>query len=227
MRKCFILSLCPLALVCLLALFLGCGGGDDEDDTGTHSPDSPDDSSRFYYPTDYAWSGSSNSQQPPGESQLFGWLATDQDDPAYPVHTSHLGIDIRGSSYSPVYALTDGVIAANKTTEYDTANKALWVRHDLPDGGSFYAVYGHVNSSLQDGTQVEAGQRIASIAEQDNAHLHLGIHPEGVTAPWGRGTIPDNWSIKEDPDKSELPKNGWVAPRSYLESKFDSAAAVE
>ncbi|MEN6372629.1 MAG: M23 family metallopeptidase [Armatimonadota bacterium] len=227
MRKCLVLVLCPLALACLLALFLGCGGGDDEDDGGTPSPGSPDDSSRFYYPTSYVWSGDGNIQQPPGESQLFGWLATDQDDPPYPVHYSHLGIDIRSNSNSPVYALTDGVIAANKTTNYNTENKALWVKHDLPDGGSFYAVYGHVDSSLQEGTQVKAGQQIARIAEQDNSHIHLGIHPEGVTAPWGRGTIPDGWSIKKDLDKSELPKNGWVAPRSYLESKFDSGATVE
>lgn len=215
MRKCLVLALYLLAITCSLALFLGCGGGDTSAEP-----------SRFFYPTNLVWTGSGDVQQPPGESQLFGWLATDQDNPPYPVHSSHLGIDIRNGSNSPVYALTGGVIASNLTDIPDTENKALWVRHDLPDGSSFYAVYGHVNSSLKEGTRIEAGQQIAKIAEQDNPHLHLGIHQNGVTSPWGRGTIPENWSIKTDPNKQKLPRNGWVSPRSYLESKFASGAAV-
>lgn len=174
--------------------------------------------SGFYYPTSLAWTGIGDTQQPPGKANLFGWLATDQDNPAYPTHNSHRGIDIYGASSSPVYAVTSGVIACNDTAPSSYMEKDLWVMHDLKDGSYFYVVYGHVNSSLTDGTVVTAGQQIATIAPQSNSHTHLGIHPAGVSYPWGRGTIPDGWKISNDPDKSDLPLDGWVAPRTYLET---------
>lgn len=217
MRKSLVLVLYPVVLSCVL-IFIGCGGGG-----GTNPPVEP---TEFFYPTGRVWTGDGDTQQPPGEPRVFGWMATDQDKPSYPVRASHLGIDIRGSSNSPIYALTDGVIAANWTDATDPENKALWARHNLPGGGSFYTVYGHVNSSLRPGTQVKAGEQIARIANQSNPHLHLGIRPSGVTAPWGRGTIPKGWSIKSDPNKQKLPKNGWAAPRSYLESRFDSGVTA-
>jgi len=214
MRKILVLVLYPVVLSGLL-IFFGCGGGG-----GTNPPIT--EPVKFFYPTNRVWTGKGDTQQPPRATQVFGWMATDQDSPPYPVHASHLGIDIQSSSNSPVYALTDGVVAANWTDVSDPENKALWVRHNLPGGGTFYAVYGHVNSSLRTGTRVDAGKLIARIADQSNPHLHLGIRPSGVTSPWGRGPIPKGWSIKSDPNKQQLPKNGWVAPRSYLESHFDS-----
>jgi uncharacterized repeat protein (TIGR01451 family) len=182
--------------------------------------------SGFYYPTPLIWTGSGDTQQPPGQAKIFGWLATDQDNPPYPVHNSHRGIDIYGASGSDVYAMTSGTIATNGTGTSDYLNKNLWVKHDLAGGGFFYAVYGHVNSSLSAGTKVTAGQKIATVASQNNPHVHLGIHPAGVSYPWGRGPIPSGWSIKTDPDKSELPLDGWVAPRAYLETHTPPGAVT-
>jgi murein DD-endopeptidase MepM/ murein hydrolase activator NlpD len=172
----------------------------------------------FSYPTSYTWQGTGDTQQPPGKSNIFGWLITDQDNPPYPVHNSHRGIDIYAASNAPVFSITSGVVAENDTAQSDYLNKNLWIKHDKPDGGYFYTVYGHVNSSLSKGVAIKAGQQIATIASQNNPHIHLGIHPSGVSYPWGRGAIPSGWSINNDPDKSELPLDGWVAPRTYIEN---------
>lgn len=174
----------------------------------------------FSYPTQLAWTGTGDTQQPPGKSGLFGWMATDQDDFPYPVHKSHRGIDIYGASGSPVYAITNGTVAANETALPDYIDKHLWIKHVLPDGTTFYTVYGHVDSPLAVGTPVSAGQQIATITPQGNPHVHLGIHPSGISYPWGRGIIPELWSIKTDPSKQALPQDGWVAPRTFLESHF-------
>lgn len=156
--------------------------------------------SGFCYPSTKTWSGP------------MGWLLAY---PKYPYPGKfHRGSDIGEKVGSKIYALADGEVVRNGTSAPEVFQKHLWMRFKLADGTWFYAVYGHVSSALKKGMQVKACDALGQVEKLSWPHLHFGIHPAGVSTPWGMGKIPDGW----DKDPATLPLNGWVMPWDYLQA---------
>ncbi len=140
----------------------------------------------------------------------------------------HCGHDIFESVGTDVFAISDGVVEHNGT-DLVPMHKNIWFKFYHEDGSVFYAVYGHVNSTLEKGTKVKAGQVVGTIAsfepDRYSPHLHLGINIRKditfpIDFPWGTARTPNGWSLADDPDKIGLAdkaaSEGWVQPRAYL-----------
>jgi murein DD-endopeptidase MepM/ murein hydrolase activator NlpD len=99
---------------------------------------------------------------------------------------THYGIDIANAIGTPIYALTDGVVAESGPA----SGFGMWVVVRHADGES--TVYGHVNRSyVTVGQQVRAGEHIADIGNRGfstGPHLHLEVWaPDGTKLnplPW-------------------------------------------
>src|SRR5690606_23551141 len=80
----------------------------------------------------------------------------------------HLGIDVFVPAGTPVHAPLAGEVAS-LTYNSDPLDYryTLILRHEMPDGGAFHTLYGHLAASLRDllavGARVEAGQMIAHL----------------------------------------------------------------
>jgi len=96
---------------------------------------------------------------------------------------THTGIDIGVPTNTPVFALCDGLVEHNHTSN-PYWDSFLIVRHQSGER-SFFAYYGHIVSSLQPPTEVDAGDSLGSIRAPEpsslSEHLHLAI------------TIGDDW----------------------------------
>jgi hypothetical protein len=143
----------------------------------------------------------------------------------------HTGSDIKATYRDNVYAVGPGKVVFVYTTISDVWQKFMWVQYELEGGGSFYAVYGHVNATKRVGDTVTGGDVIATIATWDgssiphNEHCHFGIRPEGIVTTvqdkgkatewgWGRAGLPSNYNG----DPNTLDRHGFVAPYDYLMS---------
>ena len=99
---------------------------------------------------------------------------------------THYGIDIANAIGTPIYALTDGVVAESGPA----SGFGMWVVVRHPDGER--TVYGHVNRSyVTVGQEVRAGEHIADIGNRGfstGPHLHLEVWaPDGTKLnplPW-------------------------------------------
>ena len=92
---------------------------------------------------------------------------------------THYGVDIANAIGTPIYALTDGVVAESGPA----SGFGMWVVVRHPDGER--TVYGHVNRSyVTVGQEVRAGERIADIGNRGfstGPHLHLEVWaPDGT-----------------------------------------------
>jgi murein DD-endopeptidase MepM/ murein hydrolase activator NlpD len=99
---------------------------------------------------------------------------------------THYGIDIANGIGTPIYALTDGVVAeAGPATGF-----GQWVVLKHADGTR--SVYGHVNQFyVHQGQQIRAGEHIADIGNRGfstGPHLHFEVWaPDGTKLnpiPW-------------------------------------------
>jgi len=87
--------------------------------------------------------------------------------------TSHQGIDIANRIGTPIFAVTDGVVAESGPA----SGFGMWVVLRHPDGTR--SVYGHINRSfVQFGERVRAGERIAEVGNRGRStgpHLHFEV----------------------------------------------------
>ena len=90
---------------------------------------------------------------------------------------------------SPVYAISDGVVTRRSTSGWCSdndlicGNVVLGIRHNLPDGTQFVALYGHIQTTLTENDSVVGGAPIGTVGPWSNGtHLHFGVHP-GTTLP--------------------------------------------
>lgn len=200
-------------LLAIGVTLVGCGGG------GGGGPSVVGSGSLgqgLFFPTSRVWvDGKSQSnwpyavtdaKQPPDDTgNIFGYMQ-----PGYPAAgLEHCGMDIRTSPNQKIYAICDGVIEdyIPATNPYD---RAIFIRHRLPDGSVVHVVYGHqtLESGLAIGQSVSGGQEIGYSADPNNTHLHLGINLNTIPEDaWGRILTGENPA-----------DYGWVPPRSWLMS---------
>jgi murein DD-endopeptidase MepM/ murein hydrolase activator NlpD len=200
-------------LLAIGAVLVGCGGGGGG---GSSVPGSGSLGQGLFFPTSRVWAdGKSQSdwpysvtdpRQPPNDpGNIYGYMQ-----PGYPAAgLEHVATDIRTSLNQKIRAVCDGVIEdyINASNPYD---RAIFVKHRLPDGTVFHAVYGHqtLKSGLAIGESVTGGQQIGYSADPDNTHLHFGINRNSIPRDaWGR--------IETGKNPADY---GWVPPRSWLMS---------
>ena len=97
--------------------------------------------------------------------------------------TLHLGIDLWAPANTPIYAPLDGIIHSfQDNQQYLDYGPTILLQHTLPDGKSFYTLYGHLTqASLYNkiaGQRIKKGEHFAQIGHPDEngqwpPHLHL------------------------------------------------------
>ena len=87
-------------------------------------------------------------------------------------------------------------------------NVAVIVKHTLSDNSEFYAIYGHVRTTVKKNSPIEGGIPFASVGHWPYGdHLHFGIVGPGNALQAPFGMLP-NWMW---PDT-----NGFVEPISFI-----------
>lgn len=168
----------------------------------------------FHYPVNSIISNDAN------------WLACGYN---YDVDTRHNGADLIYGIGTPVYTIGPGTVVFKsgpaEKSGWGIGNYAIVIRHSAKSG-DFFAVYGHIQTSLSVGDTVEWQQQIATIGpyretdkntglvKDKTPHLHFGIFPTTFGFPsngWGR--ITDNGCV------SPNATNGFVAPITFIRTK--------
>ncbi|WP_107661073.1 peptidoglycan DD-metalloendopeptidase family protein [Nocardia suismassiliense] len=111
----------------------------------------------------------------------------------------HEGIDFAAPIGAPIFAVADGVVAlAGPASGF---GNWIVIDHTLPDGSAYSTVYGHMSSSDEGGTLVQAGdavragQHIANEGDKGEVtgpHLHLELW-EGGRLTGGTAIDPNAW----------------------------------
>ena len=107
------------------------------------------------------------------------------DNPATPRRTIHLGLDVFCAAGTNVLAPLAGTVhcVANIAKPLDYGPLVI-LRHEMPDGESFYTLYGHLDlastQALTEGQSIAAGERFVRVgAPPENGdwppHLHLQL----------------------------------------------------
>jgi murein DD-endopeptidase MepM/ murein hydrolase activator NlpD len=132
----------------------------------------------------------------------------------------HTGVDIKAELKDPVVAIADGCVIYISPGGWDLGgngdkkNVGVLIEHHLKDGSSFIAIYGHLQTDMQKGDHVQAGQQIGTIGHwpgQD--HLHLTISPgRTAKAPYGRLPCPAS--------EAPLDANGTADPLVWLTTQY-------
>jgi murein DD-endopeptidase MepM/ murein hydrolase activator NlpD len=154
-------------------------------------------------------------------ARQLGWL---QASPKYKnldgTPKTHLGVDFAATYGDPVYAVADGEIVFRRTDVTNFGGDglpggALVIKHSLPDGKVFHALYGHLEDPIT-GERVSAGQLIATVGHfflvgkgsfDDKPHLHFGVH-EGDAMP-----LEPFLSFS----RNQRGAVGWANPSSWLD----------
>jgi len=96
-----------------------------------------------------------------------------------------------------------------------TTNIALAILHTASDGTPFYAIYGHLEQSVnayQVNDVVSGGTQIGTIGSWSNGdHVHFGVFPNLVSMP------ASNWGFM--PDTSWPNTNGAVDPLNWIQTR--------
>jgi murein DD-endopeptidase MepM/ murein hydrolase activator NlpD len=88
----------------------------------------------------------------------------------------HPGVDLPADAKTPVYAITGGVVAARSGQGSSPGIGALLIRHKPSSGAEFYAVYGNIQTALEAGVSVAAGQPIGVVGNSSRPlHLHFAV----------------------------------------------------
>lgn len=112
----------------------------------------------------------------------------------YPGQKGHEGLDIRAVNGTPVSAMADGfVYRVEDDAGSGPYGKQVRVLHDHPDG-PFKSIYAHfLNSEVDEGDAVQAGQVLGladNTGNSSGAHLHITLKKEGDGSEWlGMGDI--------------------------------------
>ncbi len=104
--------------------------------------------------------------------------------------TVHLGVDLCVPAGHPIHAPLDGVVEAcgdnDAPLDY---GPVIILRHAMPDGGSFFTLYGHLSRTsldgLRPGAPVAAGAAFATVGDRSEnggwvPHLHLQLFSDLV-----------------------------------------------
>lgn len=119
-----------------------------------------------------------------------GWCAIDA------TSSPHLGIDWGAPSGTPVYASGAGTVVASGDAGDGYGNKVV-IRHSLPNGETWYTLYGHLRDRPLVRTGASVGKRqhlgyVGSTGTSTGAHLHFAIstqaNPRGYGACGSSGT---------------------------------------
>lgn len=136
----------------------------------------------------------------------------------YPAGDYHLGADIAANVGTSVYAISDGTVVVKSYNGWEAGNVGLLIKHTLANGTDFYAVYGHIHTTLNSGDAVTAGMVIGTVGVVSTGdHLHFGLHP-GIDIPstnWGRIAC-SLW-----PDT-----NGLVEPLSWINNQHPKVNSI-
>jgi hypothetical protein len=133
----------------------------------------------------------------------------------------HLGIDLPAPNGASVFSPVSGRVLLNRTARSDPFEKYLIIRGDKQ---GFQHVFGHINSDLEEGTQVIVGERIGAIVSAGTGpHLHWGINSgnvlEAIGAGWGWGRAP----VSSTP--SQAIERGWINPTAWL-AEVESSSPI-
>ncbi|WP_177428399.1 LamG-like jellyroll fold domain-containing protein [Candidatus Venteria ishoeyi] len=122
----------------------------------------------------------------------------------------HVGSDYRSTVGTEVYAICAGTVFKANTDfsgfggyNPTLSGGAIIINHSCGNR-NFYAIYGHLNPSVNIGDTIQGGQMIGTITDYIDAgrhwpHLHLGIYT-GNTFPssgWGYSDNVSNWHDPE------------------------------
>jgi peptidoglycan DL-endopeptidase RipA len=114
--------------------------------------------------------------------------------------TLHQGIDLAGPTGTPIYAFTDGTVAAAGTAS--GFGNWIVVDHTI-EGKPYSTVYGHMYDDgvlVKTGDRVTAGQRIGLIGsngQSSGPHLHFEVWPGGRLTG-GHSEDPAPWFQRAD-----------------------------
>ncbi|WP_309745483.1 MULTISPECIES: peptidoglycan DD-metalloendopeptidase family protein [unclassified Chamaesiphon] len=119
----------------------------------------------------------------------------------------HTGVDYFMDAGSNVRSICDGVVDYSST---NSANlKTIWnsfviVRYNNCGGyQTLYAYYGHLNSQVSAGQNVQRGQTIGTLQDQGgNSHLHFGLATVKFNGGWGY-------------QNGNLNAKGWIDPENF------------
>lgn len=124
------------------------------------------------------------------DSECGTWLSRDsKNGGCYYAGYYHIGVDMMADYNSPVYGISNGTVYSISKNGWGKGNVAVIAKHTLSDATEFYAVYGHVMTSLKPGDPIEGGKPFAVVGKwPDGDHLHFGIiQPNTVPkAPFGK-----------------------------------------
>jgi len=148
----------------------------------------------------------------------------------------HLGIDMSADINDPVYPISEGKIigvSIDGWTDATTINYAILIKHELNNGKSFIALYGHLLAKTGDAMPevddlVYPGKSIGTIGDwSGGTHLHFSIWPDKRSRPSGKyGRV---WYVptKKDPTAPWPKAYGQVDPISFLNTHHPSTAYRE
>jgi murein DD-endopeptidase MepM/ murein hydrolase activator NlpD len=93
----------------------------------------------------------------------------------------HLGVDIWGDAYTPVFAPVDGTVHSFAFNDQFGDYGATIILHHTVNGFSFHSLYGHLSlkdlEGLTEGKRIKAGERIAHFGEpHENGHWPPHLH---------------------------------------------------
>ena len=161
------------------------------------------------------------------------WFTDTWGDPR-PGGRVHEGIDIGAAAGTPLFAVTDGVIAKQYF------DKPGWrggnaIRLTMPDGTYFF--YGHMSSfaeGIAPGVPVTAGTVIGYVGMTGNAgvnHLHFEVHPQGGK-PINPYPLARSYGICHDMGRAQPPPATTIeaestVPASSLQGVLPSAPATD
>jgi Peptidase family M23 len=121
--------------------------------------------------------------------------------------SQHTGVDYFMDAGSNVRSICDGVVSYSSTNSANLNtiwNSFVIIRYDNCGGyQSLYAYYGHLNSQVSVGQNVQKGQTIGNIQDQGgNSHLHFGLATVKFNNGWGY-------------QNGNLNAKGWIDPEYF------------
>jgi len=157
------------------------------------------------------------------------WLGRDSaNGGCYTAGDYHIGFDFlfnngQDALNKPAFAISTGVVKLISTNGWSCSgdpntNIALAIQHTRSDGTTFYAVYGHLQASLnvyQQGDVVSGGTQIGTIGVWCRGdHVHLGIFPVATMPQTNWGLMPDSaWGTSNQDNGAVDPLN-WITTSS-------------
>ena len=129
-------------------------------------------------------------------AKQLGWLAPEaRYKTPRGIPKLHVGVDFKARYREPVYAMADGEVVYRRTDVTNFGGDgmpggALVIKHRLPEGKTFYALYGYLERPTR-AEKVAAGQVIGRVGHfylvsggelVDKPRLHIGIFV-GETPP--------------------------------------------